>query len=293
MLDFSKPEISLSRPMFKKPFILFMGPQKTATSWIDAYLRTRHEACMPRQIKEISFFNKRYERGPGFYRRHFKIKPEHIFTAEVTTELFADPDAPSRVCQTLGRNIRLICTLRHPVSRSYSLYMHLKRYGQARGSFRDACRENPLIIESSRYAMHLERWYQYFPPQKMFFLFQETLREDPESFLRQLCAYTGIDYQTAPAALERTHNAAASPLLSPLAGFMQKSAEWCRNRELYPLVNIAKKVGLKDLIFGNGDLSDNTYTIPAEDKTWLEDMLSGEAEKLESLIGPVPEWRVK
>lgn len=110
-----KPQSSAK---FDRPFALSMGPQRSATSWLDRYLRMRGDVCLPRGVKEVFFFDRYFHRGFGFYKRHYTPNSKHSLIMEISTTSFDHPEAPSRVYKIFGDQITLICPLRHPVERS-------------------------------------------------------------------------------------------------------------------------------------------------------------------------------
>ena len=114
------PEMSQQskEPLFPVPFALLIGPQRAGTTWVDRYLRSREDICLPDQVKEIFFFDRNYDRGLDFYKSHFKPDKNHRLIMEITATAFDHPQAPQRIYDTFGKNIRLICPLRHPVIRS-------------------------------------------------------------------------------------------------------------------------------------------------------------------------------
>ena len=275
---------------FDRPFILSMGPQRCATSWLDRYLRQRGDVCIPQHVKEIMYFDKNYDRGTEFYKRHFKIEPQHKCVIEVSTTCFDTAEVPGRVHKTLGGDIKLLCPLRHPVTRSYSLYLHYKRYGQVAGTLQEACEKMPRILTSSHYVEHLEKWQAFFPLETFKFVFQEDLEADKDDFVQNICAYLGIPYVSLDGYTEERFNSTSKSKYPFLAAGAQSTADFLRRYELYGLINMAKSIGLKNLVFGNEQPKEVSAKIAKDDLAWLEEKLLPEVEKLEQLIGPIPHW---
>lgn len=291
MFDFfSEARFKHSKSFHDRPFLLFMGPQRSGTTWIDRYLRAHGAICMPSAVKEIFFFNQHFEKGFDFYKSHFKPSAQHKILSEVSTTAFHEPEAPSRVKDILGDGVRLVCPLRHPVERSYSLYQHHLRHGRVTGSLQEACEQKPQILESSRYAKHVENWLQHFSRDQMSFLFQETLSENPEQFARSLCEASGIPFKDIPVKLKAKINAQTKSRNRFVALMAQRGADLLRSNRLYFVVNFAKAIGLKAVVFGKENTADLEVDMPQEDREWLDEQLAGEVEKLEQLIGPVPQW---
>lgn len=270
-----------------------MGPQRSGTSWLDRYLRDRGDICLPHDVKEIFFFDRNFDRGADYYQSHFDPQPQHRAIMEVSTTSFDMPEAPENVFNLLGKNVTLLCPLRHPVSRSYSLYLHYKRYGMVSGSLQDACRDMPQIIESSYYADHLNRWLAFYAIDDLQFIFQEDLEDDYETYVAAVCAILNLPDTPISADVTGRYNQTTRAPIPALATLAQHSADFLRRHRLYAVINAAKAMGLKELIFGRGgeggrdDLSQGRR----DDIAWLEQQLGREVEKLEALLGrPIPQW---
>ena len=273
------------------PFALSIGPQRAGTSWLDRYLRQRNDICVPEAVKEIFFFDRHYTRGESFYASHFKPDVDHHLAIEITTTSFDHDGAAQRVLDVCGSDVRLICPLRDPYTRSYSLYLHYKRYGIVYGSLEEAVNQNPQIIESSRYAKHLKQWFDVFGQDNITILFQEDLEKDQDAYIRDVCNGLRIDYMALPDELADRFNATTYSKSNGLARVIQKTADWLRQNRLFFIVNFAKKLGLKTFIFGKDNPDAKSTCIPDEDRAFLEKQLKGEVEKLEAMIGPITQWK--
>ena len=285
-----KKEKHTPQTLFNKPFALAIGPQRAGTSWLDRYLRMRGDICVPEEVKEIFFFDRHFERGTGFYKSHFQPKPHHELIIEITTTSFDQEEAPQRIFETFGPDIKLLCPLRNPLVRSYSLYLHYMRYGIVNGTLQQACEQNPQILESSHYAKHLKRWFDVFGKDNIKIVFQEDLEKNQDAYIRNICEGLGIKHKSAPKEISDRFNATTYSKSTALASFIQRTADWLREHRLYMIVNAAKSLGLKPLIFGKENPDAQSTTIPEEDRLWLESQLSDEITKLEQRIGKIPQW---
>ena len=263
------------------PFALSIGPQRSATSWIAKYLQARGDVCLPSGVKEVFFFDKHYDKGRDFYINHFQKKTNHRLIMEVSATYFDHKDAPERVKETLGHNLRLICPLREPISRSYSLYKHYVRYGIVSGTLKQAIDQKPQIVTSSFYSEHLSRWYEFFDSESIGILYQEDLSQSMQLFLDQLDQMLGLDKDARPdlnfGKVNPTTQAGSSILAAPA----QELADKLRLYGLYWPINFAKKMGVKRLIFGKEDKNQGEQTIPENDQELLFGHLHDEKSKLE------------
>lgn len=268
-----------------------MGPQRAGTTWIYRYLSSRRDICLPIDVKEIFYFDRNFERGESFYKEHFLEEKRHKIAMEVTATSFDHPDAPERVFNTFGSDVRLICPLRHPVVRSYSLYLHYLRYGLVSGTLQDAVKKEPQILTSSHYAKHLNNWYKYFDPKNIVFVYQEELERDQFKFVKKVCDGINIPFMEPEEEVQGRYNITAYSKFGPLARMAQHTADWLRERQLYFIINAAKKIGIKKVIFGKERPDASKKNIPLEDKLWLFQHIGNEVEKFEKLIGgSVDQW---
>jgi len=277
---------------FHAPFALFMGPQRSGTSWLHRYFLGREDVCLPAEVKELFFFDFNFDQGDNFYYSYFKEKPSHKLVMEVSATYFIHPDAPKRIYEYFGSDVKLICPLRHPVSRSYSLYNHFLRYGITTGSLQDACLKHPEILLSSHYASHLKNWGEYYDLKKIYICFQEDLNKNQEKFVKNLCDYLQIAYQDIPEEARDYYNVTTTPPVQFIATIAHLGAKKLRDMRLYWVINAAKYIGLKKTIFGPEQANSNSELIPEDDKAFLEAHLLSQIIELEELLGySIDQWK--
>lgn len=262
-----------------------MGPQRSGTTWVDRYLRSRGDICLPGEVKEVFFFDRNFDRGLDFYKSHFDLESKHKLVMEITATSFDCSEAPERVAQAFGQNIKMICPLRHPITRSYSLYLHYLRYGIVTGTLQEAVQQVPQILDSSRYAEHLQNWSNQFDIKNINFIYQEELESDQNSFVRKLCQGLDIEFQKPSEEVQGRYNITTFSKFGPLAFMAQKTADFLRYYRLYFIINFAKSIGIKKIIFGKERPDAKKDNIPAEDLAWLTKEIGDEAEKFEAFIG--------
>ncbi len=267
---------SLPKNIFDQSFALSIGPQRAGVSWLERYLKGRGDICLPEHVKEIFFFDRHYERGAEFYFSHFNIQPQHKICMELTTTVFDHRESPKRVFSMFGNRVKLVCPLRHPVERSYSLYLHFLRYGIVMGSLRDAVEQAPQILNSSRYAKHLEKWWEFFAPEHIHLFYQEELETNKDRFVRELCSALDLDYVAAKVEHEESYNITNAPHFP----------------NMKKLTYFLSKIGLGSAVKGRKVYDIRRQHISRDDHEWLSERLVREIEELESLTGRQIEcWR--
>ena len=105
-----------------------LGPQRSGSTWLDGCLRQHPQCALPVKTKETFFFDRYFDRGLCWYERQFDVGREVRAVGEVAPSYFGYPDAPIRIAQ-LFPDARLIITLRNPIERAWSHFLHLWRKG--------------------------------------------------------------------------------------------------------------------------------------------------------------------
>ncbi len=228
---------------------IFIGPQRTGTTWIYEHLKEHSDICFPKGVKETMFFDRNYGKGIDWYNWHFSECKPGQKRGEVAPTYFNHPDAPARIREQYP-DCKLIVSLRDPVERARSLYQHHYQKGRVMGSFSQAIETRPDILTSGYYADHLPRWFKHFEESRILVIATDDIKSSPEKLLDTLCAFIGIK-NTFPIKLpkEEKINTAVRPRSSGLAKLGSSIATKLHSLRLHGVVNMAKRVGLKSLFF--------------------------------------------
>lgn len=268
------------------PDALVIGPMKGGSTWIHDYLNARRDVCLPANVKETFFFDLRYDWGASWYSKHFShYNPDvHLRIVEVAPGYFHRAESPGRVRGLLGE-VPLIVTLRDPVKRAWSHYLHLRRYGYTRAPLPEAANDFPELLEASRYAACLERWQAHFGVHGFHILWQEVLAQNPEEYAASLCTSLGLRFEGIPAeAHQRKYEAAISPL-PWLASFGRRVSYALRGRGLHRVVNLARRSGLYTLFFGAPGAR-RVPELTEDDALWLRAHLEDDFRELSRVWEP-------
>lgn len=180
--------------LFSKPFALSIGPQGCGTDILHTYFKGRGDIALP-DVQEIFYFDRHVQRGEDFYKSHFKNVMDAALVMELTTTAFDHPQAPARVLELLGRDVKLFCPLRHPVQRAEAVYRQYLRYGIVKGDIEEACEQAPQILNASRYSVHLQAWLEVFD--HIHFISFESLEVEREKILQTLCDFLALPCRAA------------------------------------------------------------------------------------------------
>jgi len=190
-----------------------LGSAKSGTTTLYDILRQHSEIYIP-SFKEPHFFDipENFDNGLQWYEKNYFKKADKKIIADFTPSYFFDENAPKRIFESLGRNIKFLIIFRNPVDRAYSHYLHSKRDDHERENFEEA-----LELEVSRlkkykdqsdylsylrhsyvhqglYAQMLERYLQYFSLDNFLFIhFEDELLQERDLTINNILDFLEID----------------------------------------------------------------------------------------------------
>lgn len=266
------------------PDVLFIGPMKAGTTWIQEFLHNQGSVCLPKGVKETFYFDRNNSKGLEWYSSHFSHydKSRHKHIVEVSPSYFHSEEAPKKIYDEIG-SVSLVVTLRDPVKRAWSHYLHLRRYGYTRSNLQDASEEYPQLLAASSYAQNLEKWRKCFPDSKIYILWQEDLARNPAQYAEDICEILDLPFSGLSAVSLKRTNAAAVPPSPHLAALGRRFSYFLRSYRLYGCVNMAKKLGLKKFFFG----SPGAQALPElskKDEEWLSNKLLPDYNRLMLMV---------
>lgn len=256
-----------------------IGPQRTSSSWLDQRLRQHPKVRLPEHVKETFFFDEHYERGEAWYRSLFGKRGAASCHGEVAPTYFDVPDAIARLVDH-NPALKLICCLRDPVERAYSLYCLHYSKGRTRLPFGEACREMPRILDSGRYCYHLVRWARAFGHCNILLVSQREVARTPNLVLDAVAEYLGLPAIEWREADER-YGQTIAPRSLWAATWAARCARLLRGAGAHRIVEFGKRMGLKSAVYEGG-----THRYPPmtdNDRRMLETFYKDELEWFSSL----------
>lgn len=201
---------------------IFLGPSKTASTWIFEALRAHPQLFVP-VSKDIYFFDKFYDRGAGWYAGFFSDAPPDSVCGELSHDYFSSPEAIRRL-HAYNPQAKLICCLRNPFERAWSSYLHLGRVGLFAGSFEEALQRFPFLADEGKYCTHLQHILSLFGRESVLVLDFDELGADPRRFARTIYRFLGVEEEFLPAMLHEKVNPACEARSIALAGMAKRAA---------------------------------------------------------------------
>ena len=213
------------------PDFLIVGAMKCGTTALRSYLQQHPEIYIA--PRAIHFFDREenYERGLGWYERHFERGGAHRAIGEKTPGYCFKSLAPERIHRHLPRT-KLIFILRDPVARAYSHYWHRLRRGKERIAFeavlaQGLAEERTLgqtrceVLSRGRYAEQVQRYLQFFSRDQMHFILAEDFLRDSRQDLRRIFELIGVSAD-ASVDFNSLRNTGYVPRSSPLVWYSRK-----------------------------------------------------------------------
>lgn len=112
----------------KLPNFFLAGTPKSGTTTLFELLK-QHPQCFIPDVKTIEYFNSsRYNGEIGSYTQYFNdVQSHHKAVGDMSLYYYYHDDAPKRIVDKLGPNLKFIFIYREPVSRAISGFWHVKR----------------------------------------------------------------------------------------------------------------------------------------------------------------------
>lgn len=185
-----------------RPSFVGIGTGKAGTTWLWGMLRQHPEIFLPDE-KELHYFDDEWYGPPGlrndrasrpltWYLEHFAdARPGHV-CGEITPSYLWNPTAPERLHE-FDPDLKLFAVLRDPTERVFSSFQFSLLKGEIEQMpFEQALVEHPYLVDRTRYGQFLDRYLEYFPPQRLAIRFYDDLKSDPRAFLLDIESFIGV-----------------------------------------------------------------------------------------------------
>ncbi len=242
-----------------RPSFIGVGVQKCASTWIHRVLED-HPQVSVSQPKELDFFSYHFHFGFQWYEKHFDILK---ISGENSPSYFCDFRVPERVI-SYSPDVKIVICLRDPVERIISHHAHEVRLGHVDSgvSYTDALRNNPMYLEQSMYAKYLSRWLDLFPANQLLVVFQEQIKDSPESVACKLYEFLGVATDFKSDFIHKRANASQVPKSTIIPSFFKSAATIFRRIGLGKTVDIIRKSAWAGQV-KNKNMRDIRITLPS------------------------------
>lgn len=269
---------------------IFLGPSKTASTWIYEAIRPHPGLFVP-VTKDLYFFDKYYYKGIGWYESFFRGAPAGSLCGELSHDYFSSRIALQRI-HAYNPNIKLICCLRNPFERAYSSYLHLVRVGLFSGSFAAALSELPFIVDEGRYYTNLKHILSLFDRESVLVLDFDELEASPDLFARRIFNFLGVDEEFVPDVLHQKINPARKARSTTVARIAKQAALLIRHLGFPNLLGRMKHSRLVNWVVYRPE-ADAAPAEPVTSPEYLVRLYNAELDKLSRLLNfDYSKWRI-
>lgn len=242
----ASPERKRSQPRFasgRLPDFLYIGPDKAGSSWLHEVL-TQHPQVFVTPAKDLYFFDRYFDKGVDWYAAHFaRATPQQRVVGEICQDYLFHPEAAERIATVLG-SPRLMVTLRNPVDRAFSSYLYMLKMGQQPGTFGEALRIRPELIDHGRYGSGLQRYVDRFEKTDIYVAVFDDLVAEPQRFVSQLLRWLDVEPLELTDALLTARLPASAARSTTLARAIRGAADWTRIHNGAEIVGRVKRAPL-------------------------------------------------
>ena len=191
------------------PNFLVIGSAKAGSTSLYAYLRSHPDVFMP-ATKELDFFvsDKNWKLGVDWYERQFNAAHPARAIGEASVRYTMHPwyaGVPERIAAVLP-SARLIYVVRHPIARMVSHFQHRVRANHEHEGLEDALLNNPLYLNTSRYAFQIEQYLEFFPAEQILVVVTEELRKNRSATLNAVLNFLEVEPEVAEESIAAEYN---------------------------------------------------------------------------------------
>lgn len=203
----------------KKVNFLFIGPDKSGSTWLYEALGSHGSVAVP-SAKELFFFDRFYSFGYEWYEGHFPSDASSkSIVAEVCHDYLYSDLARSRIRNDLGC-IKLMVCLREPRQRAISAFQYMLKQGRVKGGIDNYLSPGDELVEHGLYGKYLVPYIREFGRDNIYIGVFDDLQENPQRFYDELCDFLEIERRSLPESLI----ASVLPAQAPRSRFVAKVA---------------------------------------------------------------------
>ena len=226
----------LNKIPIKVPNFLIIGVQKGGTTWLHENLKSHPQIVLPnkKELEFFSYYQKKVEQnGWSEYLSHInkignliRTRKNPIAIGEVTPSYFwstsperkwtnpprnFNSNIPTSVLNTLGSRVKLIVSLRNPVDRAISAYLHHVRHNRILPKEQSILDVGHLygIVDMGFYYQHFQKWLEVFTIDNFkILLYEQNIKRNKQKTIEEVCEYLEVDCKLHPTStnLEKFHN---------------------------------------------------------------------------------------
>ncbi|XP_071852995.1 heparan sulfate glucosamine 3-O-sulfotransferase 6-like [Apostichopus japonicus] len=191
----------------KLPNLLGIGVKKSGTNAFEHFIKQHPLIKVPVDAKELHYFDQHYNRGIKYYKASLPICNATEISFEKTPKYFVTDTAPTNIAKDISPDTKFILCVRDPVERALSDWRH-EKIVQLRKKRRYKCMgctsksegvafvqavltktgsvdAKNVIVDTSNYARHFEKWLKVFSRDQFLIVKEEEISRTPFKVIRE------------------------------------------------------------------------------------------------------------
>jgi hypothetical protein len=203
-------------------WIIGIGGMKCATTWL-YYCLNEHPDIYMSPIKEINYFNKKYDKGETWYLDNYKHCPPDRIRGEFSPTYLYYKICAERI-YNFCPDAKIIVSIRNPITRLISTYKHSIRSGgiSVDLSFAEAIKVKPGPLKWGLYYQHLMPFYEYFGKENIVVVVFEEIAQNPKKVVRDLYSQINVSPDFVPSVISKYVSKGIVPRFAFLEKFRRK-----------------------------------------------------------------------
>lgn len=267
----------------QKPNFIYIGPQKTGSTWLFYNFRAHPEIFVP-DIKYTNYFNRFPDRSRDWYLTHFAAaQPSHRAVGEFGLIYLREPAAMNTL-YAINPKMKFIYFFRNVLDQKISEVFHLRRFSDETPDAIMA-RFKQRLDAGDRASEQLERWLDKFGREQFLFARFDDIKLQPERLLRDVYEFLDVEPRKPVALTLTTENRRQAARQVWLGWVARRVAHDLRALGFYQLLGCLKNSErVRQVMFRN--LSDDeSVELIADLRERYTPVFAEEQEKLAELIG--------
>jgi len=263
------------------PNFILAGVEKSGTTWLYHCLLDHPDIYLPPYRSEVHFFDRNYRKGLDFYKKFYRSYKGQKAIGDMTPSYMYKEKIAELISFHMP-NAKIMFSLRNPVDRCYSDYLHLYRNTKLDLSFNEMIR-NKAFLNKSFYYAKVKKYFDCFPKEKILVILFENLTKKPALELKKIYQFLEVDDNFVPSSISKEFNVFVEPKNLSVYRYIMKILKFFRFRHdtKYDFfVEVIKKLKIKEIL----SKKVNKPKLAIENRRYLFNLFHDDIKNLSDLI---------
>ena len=174
------------------PNFLGIGAPRSGTTFLSHLLNQHPELYLPKNYKEVHFFDNNFHRGFKWYSSFYKSLKGEKAIGDFTPSYMSQNNVILRI-KEYKPDLKILVCLRDPVERTYSHFMQRARFQNWKNDFDETIKLNDKrILDYGKYRTQLDELFKNFPMSQVKIIIFEDLIKNPQLVLNEVFEFLNL-----------------------------------------------------------------------------------------------------